>query len=495
MFEGSATGASLSGRHVVVRFMRPSTDMESPEAEAPLAIPAAASLVRAPVELTLARGRPHVVILGAGFAGLQAAKVLRDEPVNVTIIDRHNYHLFQPLLYQVATSALEPADIAGPIRQIVHAPNIEVLIGDVVGVDPVRKSVQLHDRELSYDHLILATGSTHTYFGHDEWSKHAPGLKTLEDAVEIRRRVIAAFEAAERSTDPQTQREWLTFVVVGGGPTGVELAGALAEIAHQARHHDFQHIDPRRARVVLVEGLPRVLTAYSEKLSQSARRSLERLGVEVRTGTMVSDMGESCVMAGDERIDARTVLWGAGVAASPVGRSLGVDVDKVGRVRVTPELSVPEHPEVYVVGDLAAFEQDGKPLPGLAPVAMAQGKHAARNILHAVNKQERKPFRYWDRGSFAVIGRGAAVGVAFKRFQLSGYFAWLAWLAIHLTFLVGFRNRIAVLFNWAYVYFTRRRHAQILIGRTPADDAAAARARLSEAHDDGIEARAATGCR
>jgi NADH dehydrogenase len=468
--------------------------MQSHEIDAALAIPAPASLVPPPAELTLTRGLPHVVILGAGFAGLQAAKALRDEPVNVTVIDRHNYHLFQPLLYQVATAALEPADIAGPIRQIVHAPNIEVLLGDVVAVDPARKCVQLSDREITYDHLIVATGSTHTYFGHDDWAEHAPGLKTLEDAVEIRRRVISAFEAAERCTDALTQREWLTFVVVGAGPTGVELAGALAEISHQARAQDFQHVAPRRARVMLVEGGARVLSAYSEPLSARARHALEKLGVEVRTGRMLTDVRERCVSVGDETIPTRTVLWAAGVAASPVARSLGVELDRVGRVRVTPELSVPGYPEVYVIGDLAAFEQNGKQLPGLAPVAMAQGKHVAHNILRAQRREAQQPFRYWDRGAFAVIGRGAAVGVAFQRFQLSGYFAWLAWLAIHLTFLIGFRNRIAVLFNWAYVYFTKRRHAQILIGRTPSDETTA-RAHFRPSQDDGIEARAATGRR
>jgi len=468
--------------------------MEPTEVEAALVVPPPGLVAAAPAELTLARAKPRVVILGGGFAGLQAARALRHEPVHVTIIDRHNYHLFQPLLYQVATASLEPADIAGPIRQIVRGDNISTLLGDVESVDPVHKVVRLEDRDIAYDYLIIATGSTHSYFGHDEWATHAPGLKTLEDAVEIRRRILYAFEAAERSSDAQSQREWLTFVVVGAGPTGVELAGALAEIARQTRARDFDHIDPARARIVLLEGQPRVLAGYTEDLSERARRSLERLGVEVRAKTMVTEMREGYVMAGDEKIPARTVLWGAGVAASSIGRSLGTGLDKVGRVRVTSELSVPGHPEIYVVGDLAAFEQDGKTLPGLAPVAMAQGKHAAKNILRAVAGEPQRPFSYWDRGSFAVIGRGAAVGVAFKRFKLAGYFAWLAWLVIHLTFLVGFRNRIAVLFNWAYVYFTKRRHAQLIIGPAPTDETAQ-RARLSERHDSGIESRTASGQR
>jgi NADH dehydrogenase len=411
--------------------------------------------------------RPHIVILGLGFAGLEAAKLLRRAPALVTIVDHHNYHLFQPLLYQVATAALEPADIAGPIRQIIRSDNIRHFMGEAVGIDVARKCVILTDQELDYDYLIVATGSTHSYFGHNDWPQYAPGLKTLEDAVEIRRRILYAFEAAERAIDTAERREWLTFVVVGGGPTGVELAGALAEIARQTPQADYRNIDPRSAKILLLEGLPRVLTAYSEDLSRAAQRSLERLGVEVRTGTQVTELSEGVVVAADQRIRARTVLWGAGVAASPVVRSLGVELDKAGRVRVTEQLSVPGHAEIYVVGDLAALNQDGKPLPGLAPVAMAEGKHAARNILRALKNEPLQPFRYFDRGSFAVIGRGAAVGVVFNRLRMSGYLAWLAWLAIHITFLVGFRNRIAVLFNWAYVYLTRRRHAQLIVGPGP----------------------------
>jgi NADH dehydrogenase len=420
------------------------------------------------------------VVLGAGFAGLQLLKVLRRSPVRLTVIDRHNYHLFQPLLYQVATSALEPADIAAPIRQVIRGDNIEVLMTDAVAIDKARKCVRLSDRELFYDYLVVATGSTHSYFGKNQWAKHAPGLKTLEDAVEIRRRVLGAFEAAERCNDPEEQRAWLTFTVVGAGPTGVELAGALAEIARGTKTGDFDRIDPRTARVLLIEGLPRVLTAYTEELSAKALRSLERLGVTVQLNTKVTDIGEDFVQTDKERIATRTVLWAAGVAASPIARSLDTVLDKAGRVRVTPELTVQGHPEIFVIGDLASLDQDGKPLPGLAPVAMAQGKHAAKNIKHALAGEPLAPFSYWDRGSFAVIGRGAAVGVAFKKLHMSGFMAWLMWLGIHLAFLIGFRNRIAVLFNWSYVYLTKRRHAQVIVGERPSVERKPERLALAE---------------
>ncbi|MET0391161.1 MAG: NAD(P)/FAD-dependent oxidoreductase [Polyangiales bacterium] len=411
--------------------------------------------------------KPHVVVLGAGFAGLQLVNALRRAPVRITVIDRHNYHLFQPLLYQVATAALEPADIAGPIRQIIRNKNTEVLLSDVLAVEPDMKRVRLPDRTIDYDYLVVATGSTHSYFGHDEWGNHAPGLKTLDDAVEIRRRVLYAFEAAERCTDPVEQREWLTFVVVGAGPTGVELAGALAEIARGTRAREYHNIDPATARILLIEGLPRVLTAYTEELSEKAKRALERKGVTLQLNTKVTDVMETAVQTDQERIPTRTVLWAAGVAASPLARSLNTDLDRAGRVVVGPDLTVKGHKDVFVVGDLASVTIDNQTLPGLAPVAMAQGKHTGRNILRLLAGEPTQPFSYYDRGSFAVIGRGAAVGVAFKRFHVAGYFAWLAWLAIHIAFLVGFRNRIAVMFNWAYVYFTRRRHAQIIVGEGP----------------------------
>lgn len=407
------------------------------------------------------------MILGAGFAGLKAAKALRRKAVVVTIIDRHNYHLFQPLLYQVATAALQPADIAAPIRQIVRSKNVEILMGEAVGIDTANRRVQLLDRAVDYDYLIIATGATHSYFGHPEWEAAAPGLKTLEDAVEIRRRILYAFEAAEREADPERRHAWLTFAVIGGGPTGVELAGALAEIARHTRAREFNHIDPHSARVILLEGTSRVVGAYPESLSESARRALEERGVEVRTDTRVTNITSDAVYAGSECIPARTALWAAGVAASPVVRSLGAELDRAGRVRVTPQLTVPGHDEVFVVGDLAALKLNGKDIPGLAPVAMSEGKHAAKNILRAVRGEPLKPFDFFDRGSFAVIGRGDAIGLVFNKIRMSGYLAWLSWLGIHIAFLVGFRNRISVMFNWAYAYLTFRRHAQLLIGKGP----------------------------
>jgi NADH:ubiquinone reductase (H+-translocating) len=415
----------------------------------------------------LARRRPHVVIVGGGFAGLNCVRRLTRADLDVTLVDRNNYHLFQPLLYQVATAALEPADISGPFRQVIRGRNVSILMGDAERVDVARRRLVLSDRQLEYDYLVLATGAAHSYFGHDEWAPLAPGLKTIEDALEIRRRVLYAYEAAERELSSERQCEWLTFVVIGGGPTGVELAGALAEISRQTRARDFRHIDPKRARIVLLEGLPRVLTTYSEELSEKAKRSLEHLGVEVHVSTMVTAIEGHVVRSKNMTIASRTVIWAAGVAASPLVRSLGVELDKAGRVRVTPMLTVPGHDEIFVAGDLVNLTLEGKELPGLAPVAMAEGKHAAHNILRSVAAQPLEPFHYFDRGSFAVIGRGAAVGVMFQRFSLSGFLAWLAWLAIHITFLVGFRNRIAVLFNWAYVYFTRRRHAQLIVGPAP----------------------------
>jgi len=405
---------------------------------------------------------PHVVILGGGFGGFEAARSLRRAPVRITMVDRRNHHVFQPLLYQVATAVLNPSDIAAPIRRIVRSKNITVLLGEATAIDLEHKKVRLAEDEIPYDYLVIATGSTHSYFGHDECAHRASGLKSLEDALEIRRRVLLAYEAAEREPDPELRKQWLTFVVVGGGPTGVELAGALAEISRVSLAHDFRHFDPAQAKIVLVEGGPRVLAAYPEKLSQKARRSLERLGVEVRTATLVTDVADDGVRAGDDWIAARTVLWGAGVAASPLARTLGVVLDRVGRVRVTPALTVPGHDDVFVVGDLAALEQDGKPIPGVAPAAMQEGKHAAKNILRSARGRPLLPFRFWDRGQFAVIGRGSAVGIMFEKLQVTGFLAWIAWLGIHILFLIGFRNRLAVLFNWAYSFFTLRRHAQLI---------------------------------
>jgi NADH dehydrogenase len=405
----------------------------------------------------------RVVIVGGGFAGLKAARMLGKANFRVTLVDRRNHHVFQPLLYQVATAVLNPSDIAAPIRRIVRGKNVTVLLGEVTSVDLQHKKVRLGDDAIDYDYVVIATGSTHSYFGHDEWAQFAPGLKSLEDALEVRRRILFAYEAAEREPDAERRKEWLTFVVVGGGPTGVELAGALAEISRVSLAHDFHNFDPRQAKVILVEGMSRLLTAYPEKLSVRARRSLERLGVDVRTDTRVTEVKENGVQAGPEWIGARTVLWGAGVAASPLARSLGVPLDRAGRVAVAPELSVPGYPDAVVVGDLAALEQDGLAVPGVAPAAMQQGTHAGKNIMRAARGLPLLPFRYWDRGSFAVIGRGAAVGDALS-LKMSGFIAWLAWLTIHIFFLIGFRNRIAVLMNWAYSFFTLRRNAQLITG-------------------------------
>jgi NADH:ubiquinone reductase (H+-translocating) len=406
---------------------------------------------------------PHVVIVGGGFGGLYAAFALRDAPVRLTLVDRRNHHLFQPLLYQVATAALNPSDIAEPIRSILRRQrNTTVLLAEARAVDVAARRVQLEGEALDYDFLIVATGATHSYFGHDEWAAHAPGLKSIEDALEIRRRVFSAYEAAERERDAARRRALLTFVIIGAGPTGVELAGALAEISRHALSDEFRRIDPREARVILVEGMDRVLPPYPADLSASARAQLGRLGVEVRTGSRVTGVDAGGVSLGDERLAARTVLWAAGVQASPLARSLGGPLDRAGRVHVGPDLELPGHPEVFVVGDLAAFEQDGQPVPGIAPTAMQQGRHAAASIVRALRGEPPRPFRYVDKGSFATIGRGAAVGNVFGRWRMSGLAAWLAWLAIHIFFLIGFRNRVLVLFHWAYSYLTYRRGARLI---------------------------------
>ena len=412
--------------------------------------------------------RPEVIVVGGGFGGLYAARALRGAPVHVTIVDRRNHHLFQPLLYQVATAALNPADIAAPIRSVFRgSKNVSVVLAEAVAVDATARKVVLADGELSYDYLVLATGATHSYFGHDEWTPLAPGLKSIEDALEIRRRVLLAYEMAERERDAGRRREWMTFVIVGGGPTGVELAGALAEISRQALSREFQHIDPSHARIILIESVPRVLPPYSEYLSAKARAQLERLGVDVWTGARVTGIEAGVVHLGNERILTRTVIWAAGVAASPLARTLGVPLDRAGRVLVRPTLAIPGHDDVFVVGDLAALEQDGKPVPGVAPAAIQMGRHAARNILRAIAGQPGQAFRYWDKGSFATIGRGKAVGELAGGVKLSGFLAWFAWLAIHIFFLIGFRNRVLVIFQWAYSYVTFRRGARLITGPPP----------------------------
>lgn len=412
---------------------------------------------------------PRIVIIGGGFGGLTAAQALKRAKARITLIDRQNHHLFQPLLYQVATAALNPSDIASPIRRVLRRQaNTEVLLAEVVSIDPATRTVILEDGSVSYDYLIVATGATHSYFGHDDWEPAAPGLKSINDALGIRRRVLYAFEAAERESDPAEQTRWLTFVVVGGGPTGVELAGALSEIARHALARDFRRIDPARARVILVEAAPRVLQAYTSDLSEAARRQLQTLGVEVLTGSMVTAIDSWGVTLANQRIDARTVLWAAGVAASPLGRALGVPLDRAGRVRVNADLTIPGHDDIYVVGDLASLEQDGGLIPGVAPAAMQEARHAASNILRSIEGRPRLPFHYHDKGSLATIGRGAGVA-QIGRIRLSGRLAWLAWLFIHIFFLIGFRNRFVVMFSWAWSYVTYDRGARLITGPLPLD--------------------------
>ena len=405
------------------------------------------------------------MIVGAGFGGLYAARALRRAPVDVTVIDRRNHHLFQPLLYQVATAALNPSDIAAPIRKILRRQkNTTVLLADTTQVDVERKKVGLTDGEVGYDYLILATGATDSYFGHEDWAPCAPGLKSIEDALEIRRRVLVAYEAAERTEDPERRSTWLQFVIVGAGPTGVELAGALAEISRRALARDFRNIDPTQARILLLEGLDRVLPTFPPQLSEKARRQLERLGVEVRVQKKVTGVDEEGVSLDDERIEAKTVLWAAGVAASPIAQSLGVPLDRAGRVQVMPDLTIPGRSDVFVIGDLAAFEQDGQLVPGVAPAAIQEARHAAGNITRAVKGKLYVPFRYRDKGMLAVIGRSAAVA-NLRHLKLSGFIAWLTWVIVHLYLLIGFRNRIIVMFEWAWAYFTYERGARLITGR------------------------------
>ena len=412
----------------------------------------------------LPRQKPRVVIVGAGFGGLEAAKKLACKDVHVTVIDRTNHHLFQPLLYQVATAALSPADIAAPIRGILSkCENMEVILAELCSVDVNAKKVKLSDgAELDYDFLVLATGARHSYFGHDEWEKLAPGLKSLEDAIEVRRRLLMAFEYAERITDEAARRAAMTFVIIGGGPTGVEMAGAIAEIARHTLAKDFCHIDPSQARVILVEGDPRLLAAFPEDLSASALKQLVDLGVEVRTGARATDLTETGVQVGDEFIPCRVKIWAAGNNASFVGKTLGAPIDQVGRVMVNDDLTIPGHPEVQVIGDLANFShQTGQPLPGVSPVAMQQGRLAARNILAMIDGHKPQRFYYWDKGNMATIGRHKAVA-DLKLVHLSGLPAWLAWLFVHLIFLVGFRNRLLVLFQWAWAYLTFNAGARLI---------------------------------
>ena len=413
-----------------------------------------------------AGARPRVVIIGGGFGGLSAARALRRAPVEVRLIDRRNHHVFQPLLYQVATAGLSPGDIASPIRWILRKHrNLHVWLAEVQAIDPVRRVVQLADGEVPYDYLIVAAGATHAYFGHDEWRAHAPGLKTLEDALDMRRRVLLAFEEAEREHDKQAQRRLLTFIVIGGGPTGVELAGSLAEISRHALANDFRAIDPESARIILIEGGPALLPSYPPDLSQFARKALERLGVAVWTGSVVTDVSAGRVRVGEETIEAGTVLWAAGVSASPLGATLGAPLDRAGRVLVREDLTVPGHPEISVVGDLAAFPAPGGWLPGVAQVAMQLAAHAAANVERQVAGQPTRPFVYRNLGNLATIGRNSAVA-DLPRFHMKGWHAWLFWLFVHIFNLIGFRNRLSVMTQWAFSYMTYQRSVRLITGHS-----------------------------
>lgn len=420
------------------------------------------------------KGTPRVVIVGAGFGGLNAARSLAKAQAQITVIDRKNHHTFQPLLYQVATAGLSPGEIAAPIRSILRShKNVEVLMAEVTGFDLDRRIVQTAEAGIGYDYLIVAAGASHAYFGHDDWEPFAPGLKTIEDALEIRRRVLLAFELAEREAAGGESAPQLNFVIVGAGPTGVELAGTLAEICHHALTHEFRSIDPARTHILLLEGGPRVLAAYPEDLSRSAEEQLHRLGVEVRTSTMVNQIEPGAVHFADTRLDAAVILWAAGVAASPLGKSLGAPVDRAGRVPVKPDLSLPGHPEVFVIGDLATLKDEhGEMLPGVAPVAIQQGRFVAKLIRQEIESAAkgreaaaRPSFHYWDKGSLATIGRAAAVA-EFGKIHISGFVAWLSWLFVHILFLIGFRNRLLVFIQWAWSYVTYERGARLITGST-----------------------------
>jgi NADH dehydrogenase len=416
----------------------------------------------------MASDRPHVVILGGGFGGLYAARRLKRAPVRVTVVDRRNHHLFQPMLYQVATAALNSGDIAAPIRSVLRRQsNTEVLLAEVVSVDTSERQVHLADGStLKYDYLLVATGAHHSYFGHDDWAQLAPGLKSLEDAVEIRQRVLLAFERAERERDPVRRQAYLTFVVVGGGATGVEMAGAVAELRRYALRRDFRHIDSREATVMLLEGGLRLLPTYPPSLGEKAKQDLRRLGVEVRTETMVTDIRPGAVSAAGWTIPTHTVIWAAGNTASPILRSLETPLDRVGRAIVEPDCTIPGHPEVFVLGDAALFNhQEGGPLPGICPVAIQMGEYAADTIKCDLAGEPRRAFHYWDKGQLAVIGRGRAVADIWK-LHFGGFLAWLTWTFVHIFFLIGFRNRVLVMIQWAWSYFTYGRGARLITSET-----------------------------
>ncbi|WOS41494.1 NAD(P)/FAD-dependent oxidoreductase [Xanthomonas rydalmerensis] len=422
---------------------------------------------------------PHLIVVGGGFAGLWATRALAKAPLRITLIDRRNHHLFQPLLYQVATAGLSAPDIAAPLRQILrHQDNVEVRLGEVVHIDKQARQVRLADGQaLDYDYALVATGATHAYFGHDDWAAHAPGLKTLDDALQLRRHLLLAFERAEAETDPAARAAWLSFAIVGGGPTGVELAGTLAEIARHTLKHEFRRIDPAEARVRLIEAGPRVLSSFPEHLSAKAQKQLEKLGVEVLTGVPVAEIDAHGYRLGSTFVPARTVVWAAGVAASPLAKTLQTPLDRSGRVQVQPDLSVPGHPELFVAGDLAEVQQaDGRPVPGVAPAAKQMGRHVADTLRRRLRGDTASvPFRYADYGNLATIGRMAAI-VHLGRLQLSGVLAWWFWLAAHVFFLIGFRNRVVVLLNWAWAYWSYQRAARIILGDPPAAEEAQAQA-------------------
>ena len=417
--------------------------------------------------------RPQVLIVGAGFGGLSAAQALAKAPVDVTVVDRRNFHLFQPLLYQVATAALNPSDVAWPVRSILsRQANTRVLLGEVGGIDPAQRQVQLTDgRQLGYDWLILATGATHNYFGNDRWAPIAPGLKRVDDATLIRRRILLAFERAENTEDAAQRRRLMTFAIIGAGPTGVELAGAIAELSKKALASDFHAIDPRDARIVLIEGAPRMLGAFPQSLSDYARRALERLGVEVWLGKQVMECDPTGVTASGERLEAATILWAAGVAASPAARWLGAPADRAGRVQVQPDLSVPDHDHIFVIGDTALVLQDGKPVPGVAPAAKQAGAYVAQLIRAAVGgKPKPAPFHYKDFGNLATIGRNLAI-IDFGWLRMRGFPAWLLWGVAHIYFLIGTRHRLLVTLQWLFNYFSFSRGARLIVGSDPATDA------------------------
>lgn len=408
-------------------------------------------------------GLSRIVIVGAGFGGLKAAKALRHANAHVTVIDRQNHHLFQPLLYWVATAGLSPADISSPIRSILHSQkNTEVMMAEVTGVDLEQQRVLMGEHAVPYDYLVLATGAHDNYFGHPEWEQYAPGLKSITDATSIRRRILLAFEAAEIESDPRKIQSLLTFVLVGAGPTGVEMSGAIAELAHKALASDFRHIDTKSARIILVEAAPRILATFPPSLARKTKRKLERMGVEVRENSPVTQVDEHGLVIDGEYIEAHNIIWSAGVSASPAGKWLGAEADRAGRVKVESDLSLPGHPNVFVIGDTASLAQDGKPLPGVAPVAMQQGHYVASLIMQRIaGKEQHKPFRYFNKGNLATVGRSYAL-VDLGLVKMTGFFAWLTWLVVHIFYLIGFRNRVVALFQWAWTYLTYHRGARLI---------------------------------